>query len=185
MYMSTPTDLHLLQSTSSQLGSVPSGIFYGQNEGLDAINRHIYARNLADVPLRPNMDLRSVPTRDVLYPLVDKRPEYKGKYLNYDTQSYFSPAAAMGPPSGFKVEDESRLRNQFFALQHGADQASYVPSSTSDLYKVTVPTASNPYPQPFPSLFDAPTYVTAPAPYADKIGTEIFNNRTKTQLRGL
>ena len=183
MYMSMSMDLGLLASSSSNLPPIPNGVYYGQNEPLDAMNRNIYARNLADVPLRPNMDLRSVPSRTTLYPMLEQRPAYSGQYLDYSPQSYFSPANTMGPPSGFKVDDESRMRNQYFALQHGADQSVYVPSSQSDLYKVEVPVSAQSVAQPFPGLFEKPMYVTEAAPYADKIGREIFNNSTKTQLR--
>jgi hypothetical protein len=177
------TDLNLLNCHSFNLPVIPEGIYYGQYENLDAINRGILDRINTDTPLRPNLDFRSVPTRATLYPTIDNRPKYKGKYLDYSVERTFAPVHAKGPVQGFNVDDETRLKNQYFALQHGAEQSIYVPSSTSDLYKVNVPTTSHAYSQPFPELFTRHQYMTAPAPMADRIGTDMFNNCTQTQLR--
>lgn len=179
-------NFNLLQSTSSELPPIPSGIYYGQHENLESINRGIYDRNISDVPLRPNMDFRSAPTRNTVYPVMDQRPHDTGNYVKYSTETTFAPMTAQGPLSGFNVNQETQLRNQHFALQHGADQRYYVPSSTSDLYKVSVPTSSKiPYEQPFPTLFAQSSFVTESAPFSDKIGMDMFHNCTKTQLRNM
>ena len=47
-------------------------------------------------------------------------------------------------------EIETALRNQYFALQHGADQSIYVPSSTSDLYNFTA--VGRQETQPYPGI---------------------------------
>jgi len=179
------TNLKLLESHSADLPPIPAGIYYGQNEDLDAINRAIFHRNISEFPLRPNLDARSSSTRQVLYPTTDIRASYKGQYMDYSTKSGFAPIQSMGPISGFNVNDETRLRNQYFALQHGAEQSYYVPSAQSDMYKVHVPSESNPYAQPFPDLFVQSQYTTAPPPFMNKIGTSVFNNCTQTQLRML
>ena len=179
------TNLDLLVSSSAKLPPIPNGIYYGQNEDLDAINRGIYRRNLTEVPLRPNMDARSITTRQSLYPTTDIRPNYKGNYLDFNEKTMFAPMQSMGPLSGFNVNDETRLRNQYFALQHGAEQSYYVPSGQSDLYRVQVASESNPYTQPFPDLFAQPQFMTEPPPFSDKIGVDLFHNCTQTQLRNL
>ena len=77
------------------------------------------------------------------------------------------------------------MRNQYFALQ-AAPQAAYIPSSSSDLYKVTIAQDSRPEPQPFLGLFDDYRMNPfAPVRNADpKIGSDTFLNNTRVQLRG-
>ena len=156
-------------STSHEL-PFPTGIYYGQYDRLDKINTQIYDRNIPIHSRAPNMDARSIPTRNTVYPVHDIRTKYKRpQYLDDDRQ----------------IDTESQLRNQFFALQHGASQGVYIPGSTSDLYNVRVPITENAVPQPFPNLFAVPRMTTAPPPMVDRIGAETFQNNTRTQLRGL
>jgi hypothetical protein len=174
-----------MECTSFRL-PVPAGVYYGQFESQDTINNKLYERNLPTASLRPNMDARSVPTRNVLYPEYDQRTRNTKTYLDYSLDKTFAPVQSNAPPGGFQVNTESNLRNQYFALQHGAIQGVYVPSSESDLYKNSVPTSTGPSPpQPFTHLFSFPRATTEPPPLADKIGTEVFNNCTKTQLRNV
>jgi hypothetical protein len=99
----------------------------------------------------------------------------------------FAPIQSRGPVDGYlsHVNDESDLRNQFFALQ-SAPQATYIPSSKSDLYQVRMPDPSHTEQQPYPKLFD--TYqmnVLAPIRNANPaIGFQTFNNHTRIQCRG-
>jgi hypothetical protein len=53
----------------------------------------------------------------------------------YDTKKNFYGGDKKGPWSGFatQIDDESVLRNQFFALQK-CEQSEYIPSSRSDMY---------------------------------------------------
>ena len=64
----------------------------------------------------------------------------------YDVSKVFRGGDKRGPWSGFaaKINTESSLRNQFFALQ-SCEQSSYVPSTDSDMY-----TAGGRPPPPFP-----------------------------------
>jgi hypothetical protein len=174
--------MYRMECTSFLLNQPIEGIYYGQNEGLDTINNKLYERNITATPLRPNMDARSIPTRNTVYPVYDQRKQYKKQYLDYSTDSQFAPMQSNAPPAGFKVDMESQLRNQYFALQHGAIQGVYIPDSSSDLYKVRIPSQEG-APQPFPNLFHVPRMTTAPPPLSDKIGLETFHNCTKTQLR--
>ena len=163
------------------------GIYYGNNERLESINTSLYDRNTPDTPLRPNFDFRSIPTRYSQQPVLDQRKSTVPiRYYNeYSSENGVAGIQSKAPISGFKVESESILRNQFFALQRGADQSVYVPSSTSDLYNVQVPSWSNPYEQQFPDLFIRNTYTTSTNNYIDNsnIGKEKFNNNTRTQMR--
>ena len=178
-------DLRLLDSHSASLPSLPDGIFYGQYESHDYMNRKMYERILADNIVRPTIDIRSLSTRNTLYPAMDNREIYKPRdYAKFDQTKSFAPILAKGPFEGFKVKDESVLRNQHFALQHGADQAVYVPSSNSDLYKVEVSSGDR-MEQPHPNLFHIPHMTTKAAPHSDVIGRDTFFNNTKAQLRSI
>jgi hypothetical protein len=176
-------DLNTLNCSSFNLNPDANNVYYGQFDNLEYINRGVYNRNVPDQPLRPNMDARSLPTRCVLYPTVDHRLSKHKQYENYSMANTFAPVQSNAPVSGFNVVDESRLRNQYFSLQHGADQGVYVPASTSDLYKISMAKPAQEFAQPFPSLFRIDPAVTAPPPFADKIGKDVFNNCTQTQLR--
>lgn len=164
-----------------------NGIYYGNNERLESINSEIYERNKPDSSLRPNFDFRSIPTRYSQQPVLDRRQSTVPirQYNEYSMENEFAGVQSNAPISGFKVESESVLRNQFFALQHGADQGIYVPSSNSDLYKVQVPSWSNPYEQKHPDLFLRNTYTSSSNNYIDNsnIGKDKFNNNTRTQMR--
>lgn len=178
-------NLNLLDSQSAHL-PFPEGVFYGQYESEDYINNKLFQRNLSDTPLKPLFDFRSLPTRNTWYPAVDDRLKYKQRtYETYTPETVFAPINTKGPISGYRVDDESRLKNIYFALQHGADQRVYVPNSDSDLYRVSVPEESDPQAQAFPGLFMVPPMITEAPPAQDKVGQEIFNNSTKTQIRGL
>ena len=55
------------------------------------------------------------------------------------TLQYIPNLGKIGAPlSGYDVEKETALQNRVFALQKKCNQNVYVPSSTSDLYKVAV-----------------------------------------------
>lgn len=175
--------------------SYPEYLYYGQFERTDDIDKRIYERTLStDIQLRPNFDPRPLNTRHAIFPMEDP-PEKKRafvpirKYLEYDTTNTFSPIQSKGPVEGYlrNINTESSLRNQFFGLQHGAIQSSYIPSSTSDLYNVQVPYVLNGVEQPFPLLFEKNKYHTSGNEkiHNSSIGKEIFNNATKQQLRGL
>jgi len=179
---------------------IPDGVYYGQNARLDTLNEAMYKRNVPDVPLRPNLDSRSVGTHFVRFPVLQEHRAatvpFK-TYPEYSPHETFAPLQSSGPSDYFRahIDRESILRNQFFALQHGGNQAVYVPNSTSDLYRVTVPVAAQsgqPHaPQPFPALFQHAVWSTpmqtTTNPYIDQsplIGKDMFNNCTQTQLRG-
>lgn len=176
----------------------PEPLYYGQFERTDEIDKRIYERTLTtDTPLRPNFDPRPVETRHFLFPIspyvskeVNNRPPVPIRnYLEYDTTKVFSPIQAKAPVEGYlrNINTESSLRNQFFGLQHGAINATYIPSSTSDLYKINVANSSVKGEQPFPRLFEKQTYYTRENEIIKEssVGKSIFNNATKQQLRGL
>lgn len=167
-------------------------LYYGQFERTTELNKRIYERTLmSDIPLRPNMDSRPMETRHVVFQMVSSSPPPIvpiRKYLEYDTSKTFSSIQSNAPVDGYlnNIDKESCLRNQFYGLQHGAIQTTYVPSSKSDLYVVQLPNNVTNTPQPFPLLFEKETYRTSGNEnVTTKIGKNIFNNATKQQLRGM
>jgi len=167
-----------------------SGVYYGQNARVDELNNRISARVQSDVPLTPNFDVRPVPTKYARFPLIDRMTLPKVAIrtpYEYSVSDNFASIQSRGPVDGYfsHVQDESILRNQIYALQK-ADQAVYVPHSTSDLYKVSMASPSIQEPQPYPRLFESYSInVLAPVRNADpKIGFQRFLNNTRTQLRG-
>jgi hypothetical protein len=84
------------------------------------------------------------------------------------------------------IDTETMLRNQNFAIQNGMGQDVYVPSSQSDLYKVTVDPGQSQIQQPNPLLFQQFTFDKTPhrnIASNPTIGRDTFFNNTRTQLR--
>ena len=171
---------------------LPEHLYYGQNERVDELNDRMASRHFPDSPLQPNFDPRSVPTKYAHFPIINRRTPLKEPvipYLDYNLSANFSPGTQMGPPSGYvnNVDIENQLRNQHFALQRGGNPGTYIPSSTSDLYRVTVPRGSQQEPQPYPDLFAQVQYHTTMEGEISNshIGKDVLYNHTRTQLRGL
>lgn len=178
-------------NASNSIHGLVDGIYYGQNARVDELNDRMAARWFPDAPLEPNFDPRPVPTKYSLFPVIDRRKPANvalGKFANYHPELNFNPGSRLAPQSGYyaNIDTETILRNQAFALQHGADQNVYVPSSKSELYNVRI--VSRPgEAQPHPDLFASGQYQTSvdPASFGSQgIGSGQFNNHTRTQLRG-
>ena len=134
---------------------------YRQHTNIDESNTRLNGRQFADSPLEPNFDIRPVPTKYALFPMVNRRKpvtEEKLSYVNYNQNANFTPAVSKGPVSGYMngIDTETVLRNQTFGMQGGVGQDVYVPSSSSDLYKVSV--VSRPSEQPHMGLFSQNTF---------------------------
>jgi hypothetical protein len=170
---------------------LPQYLYYGQNERVDELNDRMATRHFPDSPLQPNFDPRSVPTKYAHFPIINRRKpmnEPVVPYLDYNQSVNFNPGSQRAPPSGYmnNVEIENQLRNQYFALQHGADQGTYIPSSDSDLYRVSVPMGSLQEEQPFPNMFVKGQFTTNVSPLfngGSDIGKDQLYNHTRTQLR--
>jgi len=124
--------------------------------------------------------------QQLLQPLTSQSP-----LSPYNITTNFAPiVGSKAPFDGFvnAIDTESILRNQVFALQN-SDQATYIPSSSSELYHVPLPIQSPIVePQPFPNLFfENNNHNNAEQwrPNVGNIGRETFNNCTRTQLRNL
>jgi hypothetical protein len=85
------------------------------------------------------------------------------------------------------IDVEIMLRNASVALQNGADQGVFVPMSSSDLYNVRLPVASQPVEQTHPLLFGKDPEMTTTVPpiiRSGTIGNQSIFNHTRVQLRG-
>ena len=105
------------------------------------------------------------------------------KVPTYNIQQTFNPGTASAPWGGYSshVNDESRLRNQFFAIQK-CEKSEYVPPSTSDLYNYKI--NSQPVHQPFPKLFEEQQFNKF-NPNVCNLGKNLFDNSTRVQLKNL
>jgi hypothetical protein len=142
----------------------PDELYYCQQDRTTQLNDRIYARNVPNFNPQMLFSPRPVPTKYDLMPIVDRRAVATVPIKvqpTYNINKDFMPTgdqggcSGMGPWSGFadRVNDESRLNNQFFALSK-CEQGNYVPSSTSDLYQVHI--SGKPDIQSHPLLFVNP-----------------------------
>jgi hypothetical protein len=169
---------------------LPDGILYGQFDRTEELNNRIFDRNKPDTTLTPNFDSRPVPTKYMYFPALDARKPSTEKLsptIDFHTETNFNPGNK-APVNGFlsNIDIETLLRNQTKALQHGAPQNVYIPSSKSDLYIVQPPKTTTYQEQPHPTLFERSHYNTfIPGSLEQNgIGTDNFFNHTRTQLRG-
>jgi hypothetical protein len=177
-----------IDSSPTKLHGVVDGIVYQHQERIDELNDRIASRQFADFPLEPNYDPRPLSTKYTHFHLVDSSPKSSTtssiQYPPYQVGANFNPGSDRAPPSGYSttVDLESVLRNQTIAIQRGADQGVYVPTTNSDLYNVSI--TSRPSNQPFPSMFVPPQFSQSPHPnLSPAIGQDRFFNHTRTQLR--
>jgi hypothetical protein len=174
---------------NEKIYGVPEYLYYGQNERVDELNDRIKSRQFPDSPLEPMFAPRSVPTKYSVFPIINRRKPMNEPvipYLEYNMKANFNPGTRNGPLSGYinNIDTETILRNQTIALQN-ADQAVYIPSSNSDLYRVTI--ESTPTEQTHPLLFESPTFETKLHPNVanSNIGRDKLFNHTRIQLRNM
>ena len=152
---------------------------------LEDINSRISERNLPSSFLQQQFSMRPISTKYSTMPILDARVKpivpiiYKQPY---QIGSTFNPGSS-SPFVGFSsnVNDESRLRNQFFGLQN-CEQSVYVPKSNSDLFMVNVSGGQRSEPVLFPNLF-AEHDMEAFNPNTVNVGRNFFENNTRVQLK--
>tara|TARA_Y100000768_G_scaffold388373_1_gene383892 strand:+ start:4716 stop:5216 length:501 start_codon:yes stop_codon:yes gene_type:complete len=155
-----------------------------QIQRLEELNDRIYERNIPSINLPSNINTRSVSTKYSKMPIYDIRKDFStllDKHNPYIVEESFNPGTSKGPFNGFasNINNESRLRNQYFAIQN-CEKSVYVPSSTSDMYEVNV-SGRNEI-QPHKDLFlknDLGNF----NPNKYNIGGNIFNNYTRQQIK--
>jgi hypothetical protein len=121
--------------------------------------------------MMPIFDRRAIPTVP-----IERMP-------TYSLANTFNPGNAQAPWSGYatNIDDSSKLRNQFFALQK-CDQAYYIPPTTSDLYQVEV--TGQAVQQPFPDLFMKQEFMPF-NPNTCGINETFFDNCVRQQVKNL
>lgn len=151
------------------------------------MNERAYSRNVPSQKLQPYLNSRPVLTKYSVLPIVDPRKQVNvplEQMGTFNMSQTFTPGNTFGPWSGYasQVNDESILRNQIYALQD-CPQATYVPSSNSDLYKFnwTNNTRSN-VNQQFPTLFKSEKFGEF-NPNSVNVGNNFFNNCTRQQVK--
>ena len=162
-------------------------VYYNQNERVDILNNRIFDRNKPFGINETKFSVRPVSTKYDLMSIYDRREKSSVPIKNkqHSVNNSFNPGTYKGPFTGFinNIDNESILRNQFFALQNN-EQSVYVPSSKSDMYEVHVK-GSNVI-QPFQDLFEEQNLASFnPNPDNEKVGFNVFNNFTRQQVKNI
>ena len=182
------------QSNSTEIGTDTK--MYGVVEGAQftnqrrsaELNERISVRNLPSAPLQQHFSIRPVSTKYDMMSIIDRRAKPSvpiQRVPTHNVATNFNPGTAQAPWEGFasNINDESTLRNQFFAIQN-CEQAVYVPSSKSDLYEVKV--GGRQEMQPHNGLFEEPDLAPFnPNPDMANVGHNMFHNNTREQVKNL
>ena len=166
-----------------------NGLWEGQQSRLDELDSRLAERQFPDRPLQPNFGLRPVPTKYSHFPIIERRTQPTVPIMRqemYNPATNFSPATSNGPVASYlaNIDLETVLQNRHVALQHGADQGVYVPSSKSDLYGFAAVGRQEDMGERS-MIFDKYTLATKGSDVARQVGQDRFHNNTRTQLRGL
>ena len=153
------------------------------------INEKIYERVIPSDDLILNFDPRPVQTKYNYMPILDtlKNSSVTLKDSNiFNPNEIFFPGNAKSNFRGFvdAIDSESTLRNQFFALQK-SDQSKYIPSTQSNLYNNEVFYLTSNEDLDNNLLFKQEKFKSFNPNLNDKIGSNIFNNSTRVQLKNL
>lgn len=145
------------------------------------LNNRLKDRWLPSESLQPLYDLRPCSTKYTWFQTIEETPKTtvnQIKYMPYTPSSVFNPGDR-APVDFFltSIDQESRLRNQFMALQK-SDQAVYVPCTESDLY-------NNPMvPQDKSNYKNVNNLQSREDKIKDKHkNTDLFHNPTRTNIR--
>ncbi len=157
------------------------------NSRTEELNTRVARRNIPSTPLQAQFGIRPVSTKYATMPMADRRafPTVPiQRQPIYNIADTFNPGNAQGPWAGFAahINDESSLRNQFFALQRGAGQACYIPARASDMYVATQPRTTEQTIQPFPGLFEKQRFEDF-NPCLANTGGNLFENFTRQQMK--
>lgn len=151
-------------------------------------NTRIYDRNIPSQMLQPYLDVRPVMTKYSYFPIVDPRKNINVPLTvqpTFNPHTVFNPGNTQSPWSGFasKINVESELRNQIYALQK-CSQATYVPSSNSDLYNYGFTPKQGE--QTHSLLFQNESFQQFnPNPDSKTVGADMFMNSTRVQVRDM
>ena len=151
---------------------------------VEEINSRIFRRNipsnnnLKQYPITA-LSFRATPTK---YQTMEASMAQNSKNSIIDSSLHFSK-----PVQTFDVNDESYLRNQFFALQ-SCPQAYCIPDSTSELYNYNVENNIKPdnVSAQYPHLLREESFgYFNPNPHTSTVGFSVFNNHTRNQIKNI
>lgn len=174
---------------NTNIAGVIIGLWQGQHERLDELDARLSDRQFPDRPLQPNFDFRPVATKYSYLPIIDRRAKPLVSIAHYETHNLttnFSPATSNGPVETYlaNIDLETILQNRHVALQHGADQGVYVPSSSSNLYEFSAVGRQEDMGERA-MIFDKYGLATRGSVVTSQVGKDRFHNNTRTQLRGI
>jgi len=183
-----------MDNYSNKMNGVLEGAYRANIDRLQILNERIFERNVPSTVLQQQFSQRPVSTKYSILPFVDTYKVASVPIVTqpiYKQEQVFNPGTS-APFNGFvnAINDESRLRNQFFAIQK-CEQREYVPSSQSDLYTVTIP-QTQPSNQLLNGIQDDNRSLLFKEeeqgpfnPNVFRLGGNLFENHTRQQLKGI
>jgi hypothetical protein len=153
------------------------------------IGNNIYERVVPSDEMQMNFGFRPIMSKYATMPILDNRDKSKvniNKEPIYNSERVFYPGTSKPHFNGFanNIDNESTLRNQFFALQKG-DKHLYVPNSNSDLYENNLDIKNYDSNLDNLILFKKQQFEDFNPNISNKIGYNIFNNSTRVQLKNI
>jgi len=148
------------------------------------INQNIYERNIPSYPLKPLYGMSTpISTKYQVMPTIVQKKQYiesLNTYPLYSNETIYYTGNRKAPDWQNKVDIESELRNQIYALQN-SPQNTWVPNSSSSLYSHTF-TNSHLVQQPHIYLFNNEDFAKF-NPNPHNLGYQLFGNNTRIQLK--
>ena len=153
------------------------------------IGNNIYERVVPSHEMQMNFGFRPIMSKYATMPILDNRLVSEvniNKEPIYNSETVFYPGTNKPHFNGFasNIDNESSLRNQFFALQKG-DNHLYVPNSNSDLYENNLDIKNHNLNIDNLILFKKEQFQDFNPNISNKIGYNIFNNSTRVQLKNI
>ena len=153
------------------------------------IGNNIYERVVPSQEMQMNFGFRPIMSKYATMPILDNRLVSEvniNKEPIYNSETVFYPGTSKPHFNGFasNIDNESTLRNQFFALQKG-DKHLYVPNSNSDLYENNLDIKNHNLNLDNLILFKKEQFQDFNPNISNKIGYNIFNNSTRVQLKNI
>lgn len=153
------------------------------------IGNNIYERVVPSHEMQMNVGFRPIMSKYATMPILDNRIVSEvniNKEPIYNSETVFYPGTSKPHFNGFatNIDNESTLRNQFFALQKG-DKHLYVPNSNSDLYENNLAIKNHNLNLDNLILFKKEQFQDFNPNISNKIGYNIFNNSTRVQLKNI
>jgi len=153
------------------------------------IGNNIYERVVPSQEMQMNFGFRPIMSKYATMPILDNNIQSDvniNKEPIYNNETAFYPGTSKPHFNGFasNIDNESTLRNQFFALQKG-DKHLYVPNSNSDLYENNLDIKNHNLNIDNLILFKKENFKDFNPNISNKIGYNIFNNSTRVQLKNI